>query len=188
MALSVLSVGAVGVIAMQKAAAIGNMRSRDLATANAIAAAWIDRLHTDAQRWLASDPTTITQTIWLSTVANDFPTVAGTEGVWFQPAESPLLTAANIEPRADVRGNDVPVANVSEAAFCTHLRVTQLMPKLIRAEVRVFWLRQGQGASGGTLGGGELCNANNAVAIGAERQRYHFVYLATGIMPTQRND
>ena len=37
MALAVLSIGATGVIAMQKAALIGNVRARNLTTASAIA-------------------------------------------------------------------------------------------------------------------------------------------------------
>ena len=147
MALSILSVGATGVIAMQKASLVGNVRARDLATANAIASAWMERLRVDGLRWtmLPGNLSTITQTEGLKTVGDDHPTVSGDEGKWIRP---PDLGAMFMSPGADVRGMDT--TTVADQGFCTHLRLTQLLPNLIRAEVRVFWLRQ-QG--GGTIDG-----------------------------------
>jgi hypothetical protein len=71
-------------------------------------------------------------------------------------------------------------------AFCTHLRLTQLLPKLIRAEVRVYWLRRQGGGVVGSAGTAFCGEAPSAVT--PERERYHFVYMTTGIMPSQRND
>ena len=51
MAMAVLSIGATGVIAMQKTALLGNLRARNLATASAIASAWVERLRIDGVRW-----------------------------------------------------------------------------------------------------------------------------------------
>lgn len=180
MALAVLSVGATGVVAMQKAALVGNVRARDLATANAIASAWMERLRMDALRWVPLDGNTssIAQTDFLNVVGTDFPTINGTEGQWFVP---PPLGAMWLSPGADVRGMDTTVA--SEQGFCTHLRLTQVLPNLIRAEVRVFWLRN-QG--GGTINGEPLCSADPGYVAALDQPnadaRYHFVHLVSGLV------
>jgi prepilin-type N-terminal cleavage/methylation domain-containing protein len=182
MAMAILAVGATGVIAMQKATLIGNVRARDLHVGNAIASSWIERLRADSQRWLVNEDSTSTigQTRWLNVVGSDFPTVAGAEGAWFRPAQVAL---EDISYLADVRGDDT--TDPSVAGFCTHLRLTQLTPRMIRAEVRVYWLKthgvSTTPQSGGTLGGVAFCNEDPAL-VGAERQRYHFVYMTSGIM------
>ena len=180
MALAILSIGATGVVAMQKASLVGNLRARDLATANAIASAWMERLRMDSLKWVAlpGNLTSISQTEWLKVVGSDFPTVNSPEGEWIVP---PPLGAMYLSPGADVRGVDT--TTVPEQGFCTHLRLTQVLPNLIRAEVRVFWLRQ-QG--GGTIDGGTLCSvAPAALDLPAADRHYHFVHLVSGIV---RND
>jgi len=195
MALAVLSIGATGVIAMQKTTLIGNVHARNLATASAIASTWIERLRVDGLRWTvtATGQNTIAQTRWLNNVGNDYPNVVNPEGTWLRPAEYP---GDDIWAAADVRGNDIDEATVPlEAAYCTHIRLSQLTDNMIRAEVRVFWLRYSDapydpaGGSGwsGTIGGQPLCSANPGyiAAVGAAVERYHFVYLATAVL---RND
>ena len=155
-ALAILAVGATGVIALQKATLISNAQARNIATANAIAKSWAERLRTDALQWnnpsgnpnnelldLASDAD------WLSALGNPlYP-----ERVI--PAALPDLGA----PNADVIGTDIYQVDPSdpdyvEPAFCTHLRFRQfndpinagqiLWPRLIRVEIRVLWERSGQ--------------------------------------------
>jgi hypothetical protein len=46
---------------------------------------------------------------------------------------------------------------------------------LIRAEVRVFWLRDGQGFAQG------MCNAAQVPNVGAAPQTFHFVQKITAI-------
>jgi type IV pilus assembly protein PilV len=182
MSLAVLAVGATGVIAMQKTTVIGNVRARDLSTANGIASAWLERLRADGLRWMVQDNnnSTIAQTRWLNVVGFDFPAVAGAEGTWIRPAAD---AAQDLSYLADVRGDDT--SNIAIAGFCTHLRLTQLTPRMIRAEVRVYWPKtHGVNTSpqtGGTLGGVPLCDEDPAL-VGAERHRYHFVYMTTGIL------
>jgi type IV pilus assembly protein PilV len=180
MAMAVLSIGATGVIAMQKATLIGNVRARDLSIASAIASAWVERLRADAQRW-SLEPTglsTIESTTYLNVVGTDFPGVAGLEGVWFVPADD---VANDMSAQADVRGHDT--FNAADAGFCTHLRLTQITPNTIRAEVRVFWLRA-RGA--GTVGGQPLCSTDSGyiASVDTAVDSYHFVYLSTAILRT----
>jgi len=184
MAMSVLAIGATGIIAMQKATLVGNVNARDLAVANGIAATWMERLRQDALQWVIDGNTnTIANTTWLDTVGQDFPTIAGDEGKWILPAVS-----GDMRPQFDVTGHDTAV--VGEVGFCTHIRLTQLLDKTIRADVRVFWLRwhgAGYSADNGTIGGVPLCTDDDAyvLAVGAARNRYHFVYISSGIIPNQ---
>ncbi|MEM9693592.1 MAG: prepilin-type N-terminal cleavage/methylation domain-containing protein [Myxococcota bacterium] len=180
MALAVLSVGATGIIAMQKAALIGNTRARDLATANAIAAAWVDRLRLDAQRWQILDNGTnsILQTVYLREVGDDYPSITGNENLWIIP---PAVGLYN--PAADVHGADT--ATLAEQGFCTHIRLLQVLPNLIRADVRVFWLRNG---GLGTINGQPLCADDAGYVAGVSQpeadRRYHFVQVTSGILRT----
>jgi prepilin-type N-terminal cleavage/methylation domain-containing protein len=180
-ALAVLTVGGAGVVAMQKATLLGNNTARNLATANAIAATWAERLRTDGLQWTeVAGVNTIGNTTWLNVVGSDFPTIAGSEGQWLRPVQD---AAGGVWYQANVQGLDTSVA--AEAAFCTNIRLVQLLPTMIRAEIRVYWLRERGGglASGATT----LCSNNPTylLNVGGARDRYHFVYLTTAIM---RND
>jgi type IV pilus assembly protein PilV len=187
MALAVLSIGATGVVAMQRATLLGNVNARNLATATAIATAWLERLDVDALRWRIN-PTglnTIAQTSIINLVGDDFPNISGQEGQWVR---APALPALGYSPMADVRGYDTSVD--SNTAYCTHIRLTQLMPNMIRAEVRVFWLKNKPNQStlnAGTINGKPLCvnDAGIIGAVGTAQNRYHFVYLMGALL---RND
>ncbi|MCA9618409.1 MAG: prepilin-type N-terminal cleavage/methylation domain-containing protein [Myxococcales bacterium] len=195
MALSVLSIGATGVIAMQKTALLGNMRARNLATATAIASAWIERLRVDGLRWtfdpLTGVDTLTTATTYLNVVGGDYPTVAGAEGQWRRPIDNPGDTALTLTTAdADVRGMDIAAG--TPPGFCTNIRLTQILPNMIRAEVRVFWLRQqaANASMGGTFNGLPLCDTSQSYidAVTTDptaRQRYHFVFMTSTVL---RND
>jgi len=182
MALSVLAVGTTGVIAMQKATLVGNTQARNLATANAIAQAWIERLQVDGMGWtLSNGNDSILGTRWLNVVGLNYPTMDGGEDVWIRPASVATgFGSFTVEPAHDVRGLDTGTA--AEAGFCTHIKLVQVMPNLIRAEVRVFWLRR---TGGGTINGAPLCDddAGYVAALDTAQgdARYHFVHLVTGI-------
>ena len=183
-ALAVLTVGAAGVVAMQKTAVLGNARARDLATANAIAATWAERLRADGLMWTeVSGLSYLDNTSWLKVVAKDFPSIAGDEGVWIRPAAN---WTKGVSYQANVQGLDTdPVVTNSEAAFCTNIRLVQMLPTMIRAEIRVFWLRN---LGGGTaVANTALCSdaAAYLTAVGTARDKYHFVYLTTSVL---RND
>jgi len=192
MAMAILSIGATGVIAMQKTALLGNLRARNLATASAIASAWIERLRVDGLRWTINSAglNTIGSTAYLNIVQDDFPNVTNPEGIWQVPTASPDNAMLGVQPTEDVRGMDT--ATLTEQGFCTNIRLTQILPNVIRAEVRVFWLRHqggGNNTQTGTLGGQALCSNQqgylNQLSSVAGQQRYHFVYLSSTIL---RND
>jgi prepilin-type N-terminal cleavage/methylation domain-containing protein len=182
-ALAVLAIGAAGIVAMQKGTLLGNTNARNLATANAIAATWAERLRADGLQWTeVAGQNTILTTKWLKDAGNHFPTITSPEGTWIRPAGDAGATDGDngVSYQANVQGLDTTVEGA--AAFCTNIRLVQLLPTLIRAEIRVFWLRtQGKG----NVVANEFCPAGSLDTIGKARDRYHFVYLTTAIL---RND
>lgn len=132
-ALAILAIGATGVIALQKTALVGNAAARNLVTANAIATTWIERLRADAAQWNTTSATgTVDEdTTWLKQVKTN-------AGKWIVPD----TVAGRGSARADVFGADLYAdAPADQQAFCTQMRLTQLYPTFIRAEIRVFWSR-----------------------------------------------
>lgn len=187
MALAVLAIGTTGVVAMQRATLLGNVNARNLATATAIATAWLERLDLDALRWRINPAgiSTITKTSFIALVGDDFPNITGDEGKWVR---APVNAVLGYSPMADVRGLDT--SKEADTAYCTHVRLTQLMPNMIRAEVRVFWLKNKPNQSGlnsGTINGKPLCINDVGVikAVDTARNRYHFVYMMGALL---RND
>jgi hypothetical protein len=71
--------------------------------------------------------------------------------------------------------------------YCAHIRLSWLYQDsagvvvgdgLIRTEVRVFWLRDGQAP----LANNPVCSAEEAPAnVGAALDRYHFVYNVSAV-------
>jgi type IV pilus assembly protein PilV len=132
-ALAILTVGASGVIAMQKGTQLANQGARNLATANAVAQSWVERLRTDAVMW--NNPggaPDITDTTWLKQVTNG--------AAFFTPAVA-IGTASNA---ADIHGADIFPGDPELPAFCTHIALTQLYPGTIVATVRTVWIRSGR--------------------------------------------
>jgi type IV pilus assembly protein PilV len=158
MALAVLTLGASGVIAMQKATLISNTNARNLATANTIAQAWVERLRTDALSWNEAGGTQdLPSTAWLNAAVNSAP-VSG--GGWIQPlpAVLPLGGQPAGAPVADVMGADLFAGKdlALAVAFCTQVRLTRFSTAgnfsgVIRVEVRVIWDRRSQPLSCATL-------------------------------------
>src|SRR5258706_15970417 len=173
-ALTLLAIGTTGIIAMQKVTAIANRDAKNLVVANQVARTWLERLRADAVQWnhpsAISPNSDLADTKWLKNVG----------GQWFRPVDDALGSAA-----ADALGNDVRDANLAPAAFCTNVRLTCLSgpapatppPYLIRAEVRVYWLRAG---GGGTAAANGVCDPSaELVPVSRPVQRYHALYAPT---------
>lgn len=184
-ALTLVTVGVSGVVAMQKVTTVANRDARSLAIANQIARTWLDRLRTDSVSWNFPSPSMpggddlATDTIWLRNV--------GTAG-WFQPeTHSPVDGISRGGALFDMHGTDISDLEEPEPFFCTHLRLEWLYgpppappPYLIRAEVRVFWLRDG--GSGLPEGMTSVCDpTNDPLAVGAATDSFHFVYATSAI-------
>ena len=179
MAIGILGIGVTGIIAMQKMTVVSNQHAKNLGIATHIAESWLDMLATDAVMWNHPSPTNATpdigQTTWLQSVKLN----ANTANDWFLPAYSTVLAFG---PAFDPLGNPVdPAGPPTTVAFCSHLRLSWLYQPtvsgngLIRAEVRVFWLRDGQRFAQDMCSGAQITNVGGATRI------FHFVQKITAI-------
>lgn len=177
MAITIFAIGVTGIIAMQKVTVAANQHAKNLTIATHVAQGWVDQLAADATLWnhpSAQNPVSdITDTLWLKNVS--------LPNVWFRPAwDNNRAFGAGFNSL----GQPIDDTQIGEQHFCTHIRLSPLYPAtagngLIRAEVRVFWLRQGMG---GTVNGQDLCNQGTAaVLIEGAGEKYHFVHLSTAI-------
>ena len=177
-ALTLLAIGTTGIVAMQKVTTIANRDAKNLVLANQIARTWMDRLHADAVQWNHPSPlqstSDLADTIWLRNVGND----------WFRPVDDVMGS-----PTFDALGNDVRDTNMGggNSIFCTNVRLAWLYgppspspPYLMRAEVRVYWLRDGAG--GVVMPGKTICDPGiDLSTVSPAVDRYHFVYVTSAI-------
>jgi prepilin-type N-terminal cleavage/methylation domain-containing protein len=187
MAISVFGIGVAGIISMEKVTSASNQHAKNLAIATHIAESWLDMLATDATSW--NHPSTgfkasdLNETFWLTSVVAN----AGA-GSWFVPAYNATF---DFGPAFDALGNPVnPATNLAAAQFCVNIRLSWLYTPppnseagngLIRAEVRVFWLRDGQSSP---VAGVSPCDPAMPVAsISAANatSTFHFVQKITAI-------
>jgi prepilin-type N-terminal cleavage/methylation domain-containing protein len=176
-ALTLLAVGTSGIIAMQKVTSVTNRDSKNLLIANQIARTWMERLRVDAVKWNhpsnVNSSSDLDDTLWLKQIVT---------GNWVRPTDDVRGSAA-----ADAFGNDVRDADADTGSFCTHIRLSWLYgppaggalpPFLIRAEVRVFWLRDG---GPGGIDGPVCRTSTDPGLVSPAVNRYHFVYVASAI-------
>jgi type IV pilus assembly protein PilV len=184
MALLIFSIGVTGVIAMQKITVTSNQHAKDLAIATQLAQAWIDQLHADAIAWnhpsASQAANDLAETAWLSNVAVN-------NNNWMLPA---YVATRSFGPGFDVQGNPLDPSDAASPSvkFCTHLRLSWLYQPLatstitgnglIRAEVRVFWLRDGRPWPNNQ----SICDvAQVPNSMSADVSRYHFVYNVSAV-------
>jgi prepilin-type N-terminal cleavage/methylation domain-containing protein len=186
LSIAVLGIGAAGVMSMQRASIQGNADARMLDLGTAIARGWVERLRRDAATWTMPDESGGTQnwsspnTVWIGAIG-------AAPGTWITP---PMQTWSNgsfsgvNSPAADILGRDVqgvgaPVSSYPNAVFCTQLRGDWLVQdQLLRAEVRVYWLRQLFAAPSGSFCAADTPSSANAGQV------YHFIYAATAMRRT----
>jgi prepilin-type N-terminal cleavage/methylation domain-containing protein len=171
MALALFTVAVLGIISMQKITVASNAHAKNVAIAQRIAQAWAGQLEMDATAWRTDFGTG-----WL----ND-------ANVWQRPAYIP---ARRFGGAFDALGNPLADNDVGQAHFCTHLRMAWLYPTtmgmggngMLRAEIRVFWLRDDEAALDSNA---SMCStaqtAVQAKDIGLATDRYRFVYQAVGV-------
>jgi Prokaryotic N-terminal methylation motif len=173
MAMAVLAVGVVGIIATEKITIASNVHSKNLAIATRVGEAWLGMLGAESALW--DNTGSFARTTWLQQGAG--------VATWFRPSYN---TALFFGPGFDALGN--PVRTVDEdpnARFCVDLRLSPLTTNntgggLIRAEVRVVWLRNEN-----AIGGVTATNACSIAAVtvdGANASRlFHFVYMTGAV-------
>ncbi len=173
MALAVLTLGAAGVIALQKVTLIGNNYPRNLTTANVIAQGWMERMRVDALSW--NEPAglpDIGETKWLTKVTSTTD--------WFSPDLTTAGTSPIGSPQADITGADVYGGDGSATAYCAQVRLTRFstdptlwaLSRMIRVEVRVYWDKSGRQIS---------CDPG-ALPTDYQLGRYGFVYLVSAVL------
>jgi len=181
MAISVLAVGASGIIAMQKLAAISNRNAKNLEIANEIARTWAERLQTDAMLWNHPSPmnpdSDIAETRWIGANVRD----PGSEQ-WFRPENGGIYGVH------DAFGKDDPSGSVN-GPFCVNLRLMYLRPDrdVVRAEVRVYWLRDGIQASSASLPDvpKPLCGDSPNAPPALVPELFHSVHITTAVRKNQ---
>jgi prepilin-type N-terminal cleavage/methylation domain-containing protein len=188
LSMTVLSIGAAGVMSMQKAAVQGNADARKLDTANAIAHTWIDRLRTDGTAW------TLPSTVLAAATTSNLPLtnwlgVHLDSGAFFLPTVPPSYPAEGLSPAFDIFGRDLDAADAPSAVFCTHIKVDTLqfdqsgtpgLPLILRATVIVFWAK--------SLVNSAVPNAGNCTSYfdvahyeSTNPGTYHIVYATSAI-------
>jgi prepilin-type N-terminal cleavage/methylation domain-containing protein len=150
MAISIFGIGVAGIISMEKVTSVSNQHAKNLTIATHIAESWLDMLSADAVAWNHPSPgntlNDLSDTVWLNNVVTN-----ANAGSWFLPAYNAGFAFG---PGFDALGNPVnTTASLANVQFCVNLRLSWLYPPpvgsdagngLIRTEVRVFWLRDGQ--------------------------------------------
>jgi len=181
MSLLIFTIGVLGVVAMQKVTLTSNQHAKDLALATQLAQSWVDQLHADAMAW--NHPSALratndlSDTIWLSNVSQN-------NTAWVLPTWD---ATRRFGPGFDPRGTSVnPTTAGDQVKFCTHIRLSWLYQPigtvtgggLMRAEVRVFWLRDGQPRAGNV----GICSQQlTPASVGGDVGRYHFVYNVSAV-------
>jgi len=186
MSLTILAIGMLGIVALQAATVGSTQDASQFSVANAVARTWVQRLQRDASRWnhpsqfRSSDD--INETAWLQLVQSN-------SNQWVRPGPSTMEPLAS--PAFDKNGDDIPLGETvrlkDDAIYCTHIRLRQLYPDLIKAEVRVFWKKRrlGDGALFAThgLSGVGLCSGptGTEAVLGADTANFHWAYTVAGV-------
>ncbi len=177
MSLAVLAVGALGIISMQKVTIAANTHSKNLAIATHIAQSWLGVLEAEAMLWgRDSSGSAFSRTPWLAQGA-------GTT-TWFRPN---FDNTRLFGPAFDALGNYVTATDQDpDARFCVDLRLSPLTTAnegggLMRAEVRVVWLRS-EGIPEQTLAPTHACAFLATQLFDADEQRlFHFLFMSGAV-------
>jgi type II secretory pathway pseudopilin PulG len=174
-AITLLMIGAVGVMSMQRASIQGNLEARQMDLATQIARGWSERLLRDGASWTGPNPTTTISNLGNTKYLN---LVSTSPGSWVLP-NVPSGAGDGASPAYDMLGRDLASGDPAEKfTFCTQLRFDWLITnEVMRAEIRVFWPRKLLTAPPASFcsSGNTTVGATNATSI------YHFVYMTVPI-------
>lgn len=173
MSMAVLAVGVIGIIATEKVTLASNVHAKNLAIATHVAQAWLGMLEAEAALWDNSG--SFSRTTWLEQGSG--------VAAWFRPSYN---TALAFGPAFDALGNPVAAQNqATNAHFCVDLRLAPLTSDnsgggLIRAEVRVIWLRNDNGLGDSSVT--NACGVLPASVMNAPQNRlFHYVFMSSAV-------
>lgn len=188
-ALSMLAIGITGILSLENAALLSNRRAQEMTIATNIARRWQERLRRDAMQWNSpsqrrplSDLATDTRYLCELVGCVGGGSAGGGANRWFVPRA--FGSGATLESAAfDAFGNDVPVGN-ARTRYCAHVRLNWLLPQsairqgIIRAEVRVWWYREG----GRRQSSYDNCGSAAALAtMGSNTTDLSWVYMTSAL-------
>lgn len=129
MAVAVMTVGSVGILAMQQASTSGNMFAREVGTANEITRSWVSRVQRDSLLWRTRGFTGAASARYLALAGNP-----GVAPAWVAPVGG----AADESYAYDYFGR--PVAAGAGAFYCVNLRFDWAANQdALRVDVRTWW-------------------------------------------------
>lgn len=169
MAIALFTVAVMGIMTLQHLMIASNTHAKNLATAQRIAQAWAGQLQMDSTQWRTS-------------FGSGF---LNANGVWERPLYN---TSREFGAAFDGLGNPLSDSQLTQARFCTHVRLSWLYRDtgaagngMLRAEIRVFWQKEGETA---LYSNTTLCathTATQAATIGLSPNLYRFVYQTVGV-------
>jgi len=143
MAMAIMTVGAVGIMALQQASTRGNQTARQTSTATEVNRVWLERFRRDALMWNNPQPGGRAMTQYLTLL----PAGPGATG-WFVPTPADVNESYAFDWFGrDTRNFDavnVGSGNPRAAHYCTQAQLTWVVPERVaRADVRTWWWRTG---------------------------------------------
>lgn len=184
MSLTVLLIGVMGVVALERATIVTNVDARQMTTATSIARLWLERLQADASLWNHPSSVRIDSDLGDTYFLKNYGTG------WFRP--NGVVGTAKYNYAFDINGQDIDptTAAADSTVYCANVRLTTISadplcsaggcvgttPSLLRAEVRVYWKK-----SRGSFADTEPCAGDTPAGggtdtIGSNDDKYHFVY------------
>ncbi|HKU38613.1 MAG TPA: prepilin-type N-terminal cleavage/methylation domain-containing protein [Polyangiales bacterium] len=177
--IGVMTIAAMAIFAMQQQLIVAGAHARKMTIATQIAQNWIERLKMDALRWTrAEDPTGTTY----------IQAVGGAPGKPAPFTTIPLFIATRDAERRvisnafDLYGDDLDTTNGTPdgLVFCASHRLNWVFDnkRVIRADVRVWWARDGQAS---IVKDYPVC-ADDDKSLnpkGDNFDKYHVIYLST---------
>lgn len=186
LAMTILTIGAAGVMSMQRAAIQADRDARDMDVGTAVARTWVERVRREASFWTLPGATNANNNLngtGVGGIAN-CPDINGhVDQGWFIPAVVNDSDGNPTGPIFDSLGRDIAAPADPDARFCAHLRLDSEVlaggiSPVTRLTVRVFWPRNLLVAPDPSFcSAGVMANVNAATATGT----YHFVYLTSAI-------
>lgn len=176
--LGIMTIAGMAIMALQQQITRANIHARQITTATQIAQNVIERLKMDAVRWEKVNE--LGATLYLKNIVPP----AGIVGFTTMPVQSVPsgLKTRLLSNGFDYYGFDVDTSTTvpADLFFCASHRLNWVFDngRLIRADVRVWWAREGIASIQTDYGS---CADDNTKLNpgGADYDRYHVVYLST---------